>query len=142
VLAFVKKVEKLIILSLLTLMLVVILLSTMELAWVIGKDIITPPVLLLEISELLEIFGLFLLVLIGIELLEMIKIYLQANVVHVEVVFMVAMVAIARKVVILDVNKLPGLTLVGIAAVIVALSSGYFLIKRTHKKASASSRQM
>jgi uncharacterized membrane protein (DUF373 family) len=142
VLAFVKKVEKLIILSLLTLMLVVVLLSTIELAWVIGKDVITPPVLLLEISELLEIFGLFLLVLIGVELLEMIKIYLQENVVHVEVVFMVAMVAIARKVVILDVNKLPGLTLVGIAAVIVSLSSGYFLIKRTHKKTSASSRQM
>jgi uncharacterized membrane protein (DUF373 family) len=88
-LAVVKKVERLIILSLVILMLVVVLLSTIELAWVIAKDIITPPVLLLEIIELLEIFGLFLLVLIGIELLEMIKIYLEEKVIHVEVVFMV-----------------------------------------------------
>jgi uncharacterized membrane protein (DUF373 family) len=132
-LAVVKKVERLIILSLVILMLVVVLLSTIELAWVIAKDIITPPVLLLEIIELLEIFGLFLLVLIGIELLEMIKIYLEEKVIHVEVVFMVAMVAIARKVVMLDVKNLSGLTLVGIGAVIFALSAGYFLVKRTHK---------
>jgi uncharacterized membrane protein (DUF373 family) len=132
-----KKIERVIILSLVALMLVVVLLSTVELAWVIAKDIITPPLVLLEIAELLEIFGLFLLVLIGIELLEMIKVYLEEQVVHVEVVLMVAMVAIARKVVILDVKELSGLTLVGIGAVILALSVGYFLVKRTHKRTEA-----
>jgi len=140
-LANVKKVERAIILSLVILMLVVVLLSTIELAWVIGKDIVTPPVVLLEISELLDIFGLFLLVLIGIELLEMIKIYLEENVVHVEVVFMVALVAVARKVVILDVKTLAGLTLVGIGAIIFALSGGYFLVKRAYQKTSEGPRR-
>jgi uncharacterized membrane protein (DUF373 family) len=71
-----------------------------------------------------------LLVLIGIKLLEMIKVYLKENVVHVEVVFLVAMIALGRKVVILEIKDVPSLTLVGMAAIILALSLGYYLIKR------------
>jgi len=43
-------------------MALVLLLSTVELGWIIVKDIISPPIFLLDINELLEIFGLFLLV--------------------------------------------------------------------------------
>ncbi|GBE04433.1 MAG TPA: phosphate-starvation-inducible E-like protein [Nitrospirae bacterium] len=132
-LEYLKKFERIIITALIVMMTTVVFLSTVELGWIIIKDIMTPPVLLLQIAELLEIFGLFLLVLIGIELLEMIKIYLQKNVIHVEVVFMVAMIAVGRKVVILDVNELPSLTLIGIAAIILALSLGYYLIRRDKK---------
>ena len=113
------------------LMAFVLLLSTVELAWVIMKDIITPPILLLEIDELLEIFGLFMLVLIGIELLETIaKTYMAESVDHAQIVMAVAIIAIARKVIILDVKDLSGLALVGIAAIILALSIGYYLIKK------------
>jgi uncharacterized membrane protein (DUF373 family) len=109
----------------------VLLLSTVELAWVIIKDIITPPILLLEIDELLEIFGLFMLVLIGIELLETIaKTYMAESVDHAQIVMAVAIIAIARKVIILDVKDLSGLALVGIATIILALSIGYYLIKK------------
>jgi len=127
---YVRKFERIIVMSLIVMMTAVVLLSTIELGWIIVKDIITPPIVLLEIRELLEIFGGFLLVLIGIELLEMIKAYLAENVVHVEVVFMVAIIAVGRKVVVLDVKDLPSLTLIGIASIILALSFGYYLIKR------------
>lgn len=133
-LKYLKKLERVIIISLIVMMIIVVFLSTIELGWIIVKDIITQPVFLLEIKELLEIFGLFLLVLIGIELLEMIKVYLSENVVHVEVVFMVAIIAIARKVIILDVKNLSGLTLIGIGAVVIALSAGYYLVKQALKK--------
>ncbi|MEI6705187.1 MAG: phosphate-starvation-inducible PsiE family protein, partial [Deltaproteobacteria bacterium] len=43
-------------------------------------------------------------------------------------VMAVAIIAISRKVVILDVKDLSGLALVGIAAIILALSIGYYLI--------------
>jgi hypothetical protein len=69
---------------------------------------------LLDITELLDLFGLFLLVLIGVELLDTLKAYIKDNVVHVEVVLTVAMIAIARKVIILDVKELPSMTLFGI----------------------------
>jgi len=86
---------------------------------------------LLEIDELLEIFGLFMLVLIGIELLETIaKTYMAESVDHAQIVMAVAIIAIARKVIILDVKDLSGLALVGIAAIILALSIGYYLIKK------------
>ncbi len=130
-LPFIKSFEKIIVRILVVLMAFVLLLSTVELAWVIIKDIITPPILLLEIDELLEIFGLFMLVLIGIELLETIaKTYMAESVDHAQIVMAVAIIAIARKVIILDVKDLSGLALVGIAAIILALSIGYYLIKK------------
>ena len=116
--SFLKKFERVIVLSLISMMVVVVVLATVELGWIIVRDILTPPVILLEIGELLEIFGFFLLVLIGIELLETIKAYLLTNVIHVEIVLEVALIAIARKVIILDTDKHESLTLVGIAALI------------------------
>ena len=126
--------EKLITVSLIIMMAVVILLATIELGWIIIKDIITPPILLLDINEMLDIFGLFLLVLIGIELVETIKAYLSERVIRVEVVIIVALIAISRKVIILDVKELPSLTLIGIAAIILALSTGYYLLKKKSLK--------
>jgi uncharacterized membrane protein (DUF373 family) len=79
---------------------------------------------------LLDLFGVFLLVLIGIELLDTIKVYFKENVVHVEVVVLVAIIAIARKIVILKAEELPGETLLGIAAMLVALALTYYLIRR------------
>ncbi|NTW60702.1 MAG: phosphate-starvation-inducible PsiE family protein [Nitrospirae bacterium] len=125
-----KKFEKAVTVTLVVMMAVVVLLATIELGWIIVKDVITPPVMLLEINELLDIFGLFLLVLIGVELLETIKAYLKENVVHFEVVLTVAMIAIARKVITLDVKELPSMSLVGIAAIIVALAVAKYFYRR------------
>jgi len=129
---YLNKYKKAILISLTVMMSFVLLLSTIELAWIIIKDVITPPLFLLEINELLEIFGLFMLVIIGIELLETImKTYLSEGVDHVQVVMAVAMIAIARKVIILDIKEVSSLSLIGIGTVILALSVGFYLIKRS-----------
>ncbi|MFH0998640.1 MAG: phosphate-starvation-inducible PsiE family protein [Pseudomonadota bacterium] len=125
-----KRFEHFIVLTLILMMMVVVLLSTIELGWLLIKDIITPPVLLLEIDELLEIFGFFMLVLIGLELLETIRAYYVEQSVHAEIVIKVAMIAIARKIIILDIKDLPSLALIGIAAIVIALSAAYYVIKR------------
>ena len=130
---FLKKFERFIIQSLISMMILVVLLTTIELGWIIIKDIITPPIILLEISELLEIFGFFLLVLIGVELLETIKAYLLDKVVHIEIVLEVALIAIARKVIILDLEKYESLTILGIAGLILAVSVAFFVVKRKLK---------
>ena len=85
---------------------------------------------LLEISDLKEIFGFFLMVLIGIELLETMKAYVLENVVHVEIILEVALIAIARKVIILDFEKYDGLTILGTAALIVAAAAAFYAVKR------------
>jgi len=135
-LLFLKKIERVIVSALLVMMIITVILATIEVGWILVKDLITEPMFLLEVEELLDIFGLFLLVLIGIELMETLKVYLTERAIHVEVVFTVALIAVGRKVITLDVKELPGLTLLAIAAIIVAMSFGYFLLKylRHHEK--------
>lgn len=131
----IKRFEKALIFALVVMMAIVLLLATIELGWIIVKDIVTPPLFLLEIDELIEIFGLFMLVLIGIELLEtIIKTYLDRSTEHVTIVLAVALIAIARKVIVLDVQEFTGDILLGLAAVIIALAGGYFLIRRMSEK--------
>jgi uncharacterized membrane protein (DUF373 family) len=126
-----KRYEKFMVSALMIMMAVVLGLATLDLGWLIVKDVITAPYLLLDISELLDIFGLFMLVLIGIELLETImKTYLMDGTPHFEVVLSVAIIAIARKVIILDVKEVESLSLFGIAAIVIALTAGYYLMKR------------
>jgi len=125
-----KSYEKFLLMVLIFMMGIVVLLATIELGWILVQDILTPPVLLLEVEELLDLFGIFLLVLIGIELLETIKTYFVEHVIHAEVVVEVAVIAIARKVIILDVKDLSSVTLLGIAAIILALAVAYWLVKR------------
>jgi uncharacterized membrane protein (DUF373 family) len=133
--ALIKKFEKFLIFSLVVMMAIVLLLATIELGWIIVKDIATPPLFLLEIDELIEIFGLFMLVLIGIELLEtIIKTYLDRSTEHVTIVIAVALIAISRKVIVLGKQEFTGDILLGIAAVIIALAGGYYLIRRRSEK--------
>ena len=129
-----KKFEHVVIVSLISMMVLVVLLATIELGWIIVKDIITPPIILLEITELLEIFGFFLLVLIGVELLETIKAYLLDKVVHVEIVLEVALIAIARKVIILDLEKYDGLTVLSMAGLILSVATAFYVVRRKIKK--------
>ena len=123
--------EKGITIALIVMMAVVLLLSTIDLTWAIISDIISPPILRLSVDQLVDLFGLFMLVLIGIELLGTIKAYFEEHVIHSEIVLEVAIIAIVRKVIILDIKKEESLTLIGIAAIILALATAFFIIKRT-----------
>jgi uncharacterized membrane protein (DUF373 family) len=115
-------------------MAVVVLLATIELVWVLIKDVTTPPVLLLEIHQLLELFSLFLLVLVGIELLHSVKLYIIHHEIHLEMVLGVAIIAVARKVITLEPKELPAVTLLGMAALVLALALGYYSIRRSRKE--------
>ena len=128
----VKKFERHIIIGLLVMMILVVFIGSVELAVMLVERMLSPfpKWILLNISEMLEIFGFFMMILIGIELIETIKIYLVDESIHVEVICLVAIVAITRKVIILDVDKLPPVTLLGIAAIILALTVGYFFLKK------------
>lgn len=116
--------------ALILMMAIVILLSTIELGRVLVLDIFTPPDFLLGINELLDIFGFFMLILIGVELLETIRAYLNKHEVHVEIVLEVALIAVARKVVIIDVKEYSAESLFAIAALVLSLAGAYFLQKR------------
>ncbi len=126
--------ERLIVGSLILMMMVVILLSTFELGRILVLDIITPPSYLLDINELLDVFGFFMLILIGVELLETIRAYLNEHEVHVEIVLEVALIAVARKVVIIDVKEYSPQTLLAIAAIVLSLAGAYYLQKQIRNR--------
>jgi len=125
--------ERIVMHVLLAVLAAVVLLATVELVWVIAKDVLTPPVFVLEIHELLDLFGLFLLVLIGIELMHSVKTYLTSRVYHLETVLSVALIAVARKVIVLEPKELPEGALLGIAVLVLALALGYTLLRRSHQ---------
>jgi uncharacterized membrane protein (DUF373 family) len=121
------KVQKLTVLTLAGMLVVVMVLSTIHLGVLIGQEILKPPRFLIPVEGLLQIFGYFLLVLIGVELIETLKAYVKKDVIHVRVVLEVALIAMARKVIIEEPNAVPSLTLFGIAALILALGiASYF----------------
>jgi len=125
----VRAIEKMIIVSLIIMMTSILILATIELGYHLFTTIYSHN-LLIPMDSLLDLFGIFLLVLIGIELLDTIKVYLKESIVHVEVVVLVAIIALARKIVILDIDTISSEKLIGLGVVLIALSSAYFLIKK------------
>ncbi len=125
--------ERYIIKTLIALMSVLLVIATIELGYVFYNSITDPGDghFIINLDNLLNVFGVFLLVLIGIELLDTIKVYFREHVIHVEVVMLVAIIALSRKIIVMDYDKYSGLETIGIASIILALSGGYFLIKKT-----------
>ncbi len=128
-------IQKLIVLALALMLVVVVTLSTVHLGALIAQEVWKPPRFLIPVQGLLEIFGYFLLVLIGVELLETLKAYVKKDVIHVRVVLEVALIAMARKVIIEEPNAVPSLTLFGIAALILALGIAYYFERQKKREA-------
>ena len=127
---FIRLIEQTVIMVLMAMMMITIVISTVELGVKLYQQILAPPFLLLDIENMLEIFGFFLMVVIGLELFETIRVYVEDHTIHVEVVLLVAIVAVARKVIIIDYKEIDPLMNFSIAALILALSAGYYMVKR------------
>ena len=123
-------VEKAVLYALMALMAIVLILATLDLVWTIVLAVTTPPLLLVTLDALLEIFGMFLLVLVGLELLNTITAYIREHVVHAEIVLLAAMIAVARKAITLDLTKTEPIVAFGLAVLVLALSAAYFLLRR------------
>ncbi len=115
--------------TLLIVMGVVVVAASIELVIAVVQEILAPP-LLLSLDELTRIGSLFLTVLITVELFGILEVMLLKRAVHVEFVVAVALIAAAREVVVVEVTSVAPMTLVGLAALILALGAGYYLIKR------------
>ena len=137
ILKWTRGVERGVLYALMLLIGLALILSTAELAWIAIVKIKEPPVGLLDLPELLEFFGFFLMVLIGIELLHSIRAYLTERRNQAEVVLLVALIAAARKVIVLDLDKLSPMTLVSVSAVILALAVAYLLVRKAGAARSA-----
>jgi uncharacterized membrane protein (DUF373 family) len=132
--SFLTKAQKLIVITLAALLILVVVLSTIHLGILIAEEIWKTPRFLIPVQGLLEIFSFFLLVLIGVELLETLKAYVKKDAIPVRLVLEVALIAMARKVIIVEPDAVSSLTLLGIAAVILALGVAFYFERQAQKE--------
>lgn len=126
--------RKVVAVVLMVMMGVVVVFSAIDLASSIVREILAPPVGMIGVDRLPDILGLFLWVLIALELHDSVRMYLREHAVHVETVLSVGMIAIANKVIVTNLTETSGLTLLGEASVIAALAIGYYLVRKSHSR--------
>lgn len=110
------------------LMVIVIVMGVVDVGWIMYQKVTAPPMYILSIADMLSIFGAFMAVLIAIEIFINITVYLRDDVIHVKIVMATALMAIARKVIVLDFEKTSPEYLYGIACIVIAVSIGYWLV--------------
>lgn len=130
-LKIIHRLEKILVSVILLVFSIILILAFVDVSYEIYEDIVSPPKLVVNAQNLMELFSLVLIIVIGIELLETIKAYLKSHVVHVELVVLIAIIAIARKVIVWDFNQYTHTELLALAAMVAALGITYFLVKKS-----------
>ncbi len=133
--ATLKFIETTLVIGILLALSVTLLLAFLDIAYVIYEKIIAPPAFIVDAEGLMELFSLILILLIGVELIDGIKAYLDDHVIHVELILLIAIIAISRKVVVWDFDKHSHSELYSLAAMILALGVSYLLVKQGALKA-------
>ena len=110
------------------LMVAIIFLGIGETAYTLYQQVLEPPVGLLDISNVFATFGGVMAVLIAIEIFHNVVLYLRKEVIHIRIVMATALMAIARKVIVLDFHQLSVEYVFGAAAVMLAVGVSYYLI--------------
>lgn len=113
-------------------MVLVVLVTVVDLGVVLYRSLLTMDSSGFSKTTLTEIFGIFLSVLIALEILENITAYIRKHVVQVELVVATALTAVGRKLIILDLDKVSGSSLIGLAIALLALSLSYFMIRNSN----------
>ncbi|EIC22458.1 phosphate-starvation-inducible PsiE family protein [Thiorhodovibrio frisius] len=82
------------------------------------------------VPDIVKTFSGFLAVLIAFEIFANITLYIRSDVFPVKLVIATALMAIARKIIVLDMSQYSALDLIGMAAVVIALGATYWLVSR------------
>jgi uncharacterized membrane protein (DUF373 family) len=128
--------QRLILISVQIFLLIVIVLAVVVLGVLVYRGIGGGQVLAIDSAPEFQMrvqnaFGGALLVLLGLELLETVRTYFAEHRVRLEVIMIVAMIAVSRHIITIDFGHADGLWLIGVASLVVALAAAYYLIKRS-----------
>jgi uncharacterized membrane protein (DUF373 family) len=131
---FIGRFERVVILGLMSLLMMIVAVATVELGLLLFKDLSSARLLLLDMEETFDLFGFFLLVLMGLELISSLKSYIRFGVVRGDLVIEVALIAITQKIIILDTSRYGGMSLLGLAALILALAIAFWLVRTVYSR--------
>ena len=110
------------------LMVVTIIWGVVDVVNVLISQVLVPSLEELRARDIIVTFGAFLAVLIAIEIFLNITLYLRDDVVPIKLVVATALMAIARKVIIFDFDKIEPLYILATGAVVLALGIVYWLM--------------
>lgn len=122
------------------LMVLVIYWSIADVLYVLYMRLSSPPYFLLDVEDILQTFGAFMVVLIAVEIFINIRLYLGSHVLPVELVVATALMAVARKIIVLDLKIVSAEQVFGLALVTISLGTTYFLLKRNAQSSSKSTK--
>ncbi len=88
------------------------------------------PYFFIESKVLFKSFSLFLVILIGMELLRLVKHSIVSNDIDLRLVLEVATIALCNKIITLDIHGMDWTTMLGIAAILASVSCTYFVVMK------------
>lgn len=115
------------------LMMLTVLWCVFDVMVVIYQEILSHPITSLGKSEILHVFGSFMIVLIAVEIFINITLYIRNDVIPVKMVVATALMAVARKIIVFDFHDVSALHVIGTALLVVALGGSYWLLEREFK---------
>lgn len=124
------------------LMTLVILWGVADVIYMMWLRVMEPPMLLLTVSDIFQMFGAFMVVLIAIEIFVNIRLYLGTDVLPVKLVIATALMAMARKIIVLDLTTTAPEYLYGIALAVAALGVTHWLLSREPEEKSSPQTQV
>lgn len=119
-------------------MVFVILVGVISVLHTIFLNLTQPPYFL--IPDIIKTFGAFLAVLIAYEIFSNIRLYIRSDVFPMKLVVATAIMAIARKIIILDMAEYTPLDLIGMGIIVVGLGITYWLISLADRDADSKER--
>ena len=128
--SFLHRVIRVAVKKLAVLMVIVIIFSIADVVYVFYERLKSPPLFLLNVNDLFQLFGTIMVALIAIEIFINTRLYLGTDVLPIRLVLATALMAIARKVIILDLDNISSEYVFGIAAVALSLGITYWLISK------------
>lgn len=105
-----------------------------ELVYQFGKALLTTDDtstrLLITKEQTALVLPVFFNILIATELIDTFNIYIKEHCIKVQSILLIGLIAIGRKLLVLDLGHVDGLSNIGLASIIIALSLGYYLVKK------------
>ena len=106
-----------------------LILGTLHLIYLEFNKIIDHPYFLVDVSTLFEVFNLILIIAIGYELIRSLILIISSDTIPTIPIIQIAIIAVANKIITLDIKQTNVNILIGLALLIAALGLAYFLMK-------------
>jgi uncharacterized membrane protein (DUF373 family) len=132
--SLIKKFEVAVFYFLSTIIVLYIAVEIIEIVYQFGKALLTKDDtttrLLITREQTALVLPVFFNILIAIELIDTFNIYIKEHSIKVQSILLIGLIAIGRKLLVLDLGHTDGLSNIGLASLIIALSLGYYLVKK------------